>query len=76
MTTGTVEQKAKELLEALQAEQRSPGWEQQVRLFAGNDSRILRRIPIIRRKVAVQTSFANNVTEYLQALQTINSELN
>lgn len=75
MSTGLVEQKAKELLEALQAERRDPDWEQRMRMFAGNDSRILRRIPLIRRKVAVQKSFAETVKDYLTNLENINTEL-
>ena len=73
--SSTVEIKARELLVALNAEKRAPDWEQRMRLFAGNDSRILRRIPIVRRKVLLQREFIQNLENFITNLDSINAEL-
>ena len=70
-----VEIKARELLVVLNAEKRDPDWEQRMRLFAGNDSRVLRRIPIVRRKVLLQREFIQNLENFIANLDSINAEL-
>lgn len=74
--SSTVEQKAKELLEALQAEKRSSDWETRLRMFAGNDTRILRRIPLIRRLEGVQNSFSGQLKDFIHNLEEVRKELN
>lgn len=70
-----VEIKARELLVVLNAEKRDPDWEQRMRLFAGNDSRVLRRIPIVRRKVLLQQAFVRDLENFIANLDSINAEL-
>ncbi len=75
MSTNEIELKARELLAVVQKNRRSSDWETRLRLFAGNDSRILRRIPLIRRKVSVENLLERHLQEFLENNTTIEKEL-
>ena len=70
-----VEKKAQELLDALKAERRPADWEHNMRMFAGNDTRVLRRIPLLRRKQGVQNAFITGLEYFIQNIENIKKEL-
>lgn len=75
MSTNEIELKAQELLAVLQKNRRSSDWETRMRLFAGTDSRVLRRIPIIRRRVSVEKLLERQLQEFLENNTAIEKEL-
>lgn len=71
-----VETKIQELLQALEEEQRPSDWENRIRMFAGNDRRILDRIPITRQKVAIHKMLKESLLGHSARLKEVEAQYN